>query len=489
MSSQMNMSENPILAHAVCIPFPAQGHINPMMKLAKLLHGRGFYITFVNSEFNHRRLLKSRGPHSLDGLKTFRFETIPDGLPESDENATQDITSLCKSTTNTCLAPFKHLISKIRDSGAPPVTCIISDGVMSFTLDAAEELGIPQVLFWTTSAVGFMGYLHYTNFMENGYTPFKDESYFGNGYLDTAIDWIPGMEGMRLKDFPSFFRTKDPNDFMLHFAISVTNKAKRSSAIVFNTFNELEADVIRSLCNILPPPIYTIGPLHLLMNELEHDEGLNALGSNLWKEETECLDWLDSKQPGSVVYVNFGSITVMTAHHLIEFAWGLANTQKPFLWIIRPDILAGDTAILPAEFLEETKERSMMVSWCPQEKVLAHQAIGVFLTHGGWNSTIESISVGVPMICWPFFAEQPTNCWFCCEKWGIAKEIDSDVKRADVEGLVRGLMDGEEEGKKMKDKAIEWKKKAEEAVGTGGSSQENLDKLINQVLLLPSRNS
>ncbi|XP_047341916.1 7-deoxyloganetin glucosyltransferase-like [Impatiens glandulifera] len=479
---------NPILGHAVCIPYPAQGHINPMLKLAKILHARGFYITFVNTEFNHRRLLKSRGPNSLDGLSTFRFETIPDGLPETDNiDATQDIPSISKSTTNTCLGPFKDLLSRLT---APPVTCIVSDGVMSFTVDAAEELSLPEVLLWTTSASGLLCYLQYNNLRDKGYTPFKDASYIGNGYLNTALikDIPAGMEGIRLKDFPSFIRTTDPNDFMFSFLINEANRAKRASAIVLNTFDKLECHVLQSLSNILPPPIYTIGPLHLRMNELKYDEAaLSSLDSNLWKEETECLDWLETKQPNSVVYVNLGSITVMTAHHLIEFAWGLANTQKPFLWIIRPDIVAGDEAILPAEFLEETKERGMMASWCPQEKVLAHEAIGVFLTHSGWNSTIESISYGVPMICWPFFAEQPTNCWYCCEKWGIGKEMDCDVKRENVEGLVRGLMDGEEEeGKKMKDKAMEWKKMAEEAVGDGGSSYGNLDKLIQQVLL-PSR--
>ncbi|KAK0576604.1 hypothetical protein LWI29_020459 [Acer saccharum] len=160
--------------HAVCIPYPAQGHINPMLKVAKLLHNKGFHITFVNSEFNHKRLLKSRGPKALDGLPTFRFETIPDGLPPMDVDATQDIPSLCFSTRKHGLAPFKQLLNKLNDSSdAPPVTCIVSDGVMSFTLDAAEELGVPEVLFWTTSACGFLAYCHVHQLIEKGYTPLK----------------------------------------------------------------------------------------------------------------------------------------------------------------------------------------------------------------------------------------------------------------------------------------------------------------------------
>lgn len=168
--------------HAVCIPYPAQGHVNPMLKLAKLLHHKGFHITFVNTEYNHRRLLKSGGSSALDGLPDFRFATIPDGLPLSDADATQDIPSLCVSTTTTCLEPFSDLLSNLNKTG-PPVTCIVSDGVMSFTLKAADTFGLPEVLFWTTSACGLLGYTHYRNLVEKGYIPLKGNPFKFNTYL------------------------------------------------------------------------------------------------------------------------------------------------------------------------------------------------------------------------------------------------------------------------------------------------------------------
>ncbi|PSR99870.1 7-deoxyloganetin glucosyltransferase [Actinidia chinensis var. chinensis] len=472
--------------HAVCLPYPAQGHITPMLKLAKLLHSKGFHVTFVNTEFNHKRLLKSRGPDSLTGISSFRFETIPDGLPESDPDATQFIPSLCESTRKNCLGPFKQLLGKLNNtvsSGVPPVSCVVSDGVMSFSLDAAEELGIPQVLFWTTSVCGFMAYVHYRNLIEKGYTPLKDMSYVTNGYLDTVIDWIPGMEGIRLKDLPSFLRTTDPNDIMLDFVLSETKNSHRSSAIIFNTFDKLEHQVLEPLAAMFPP-IYTIGPLNLLMNQI-NEESLKMIGSNLWKEEPMCIEWLNSKEPKSVVYINFGSITVMTPNQLVEFAWGLANSNQSFLWIIRPDLVVGESAVLPPEFVAVTKERGMLASWAPQEEVLAHSSVGGFLTHCGWNSTLESISSGVAVVCWPFFAEQQTNCWYCCGELGIGMEIDNDVKREEVERLVRELMVGEK-GKEMKERAMGWKRLAEEATqSSSGSSFLNLDKLVHQVLLSP----
>ncbi|KAK4260656.1 hypothetical protein QN277_003742 [Acacia crassicarpa] len=474
--------------HAVCIPYPAQGHINPMLKLAKLLHFHGgFHITFVNTEFNHRRLLKSRGSDSLNGLSSFRFETIPDGLANSGDatiaDATQDIPSLCESTRRTCLAPFTDFIKKLNNSPhVPPVTCIVSDGVMSFTVDAAKQLGIPDVLFWTTSACGFICYVHYRQLIDKGLTPLKDPSDLTNGYLDnTVIDWIPGIKPIRLRDLPSFLRTTNPEEFMLDFILGECERAKKACAIILNTFDALEHDVLQELSSILPP-IYSIGPLNLLTNQIT-DEDLNRIGSNLWKENSECLRWLDTKEPNSVVYVNFGSITVMTREQMIEFAMGLANSEKSFLWVIRPDLVTGNNAVLPAEFIEETKKRGILSSWCPQEQVLAHPSVGGFLTHSGWNSTIESICGGVGMICWPFFAEQQTNCRFACTEWGIGLEIESDVKREGVERLVRELMEGEK-GKEMKKKALEWKKMAEEATsGTGGSSFQNFQTMISQVLL------
>ncbi|VVA95721.1 unnamed protein product [Arabis nemorensis] len=475
--------------HAVCIPYPAQGHINPMLKLAKLLHSRGFHVTFVNTDYNHHRILRSHGSHALEGHRSFRFETIPDGLPWTDVEDKQDMLKLIDSTINNCLSPFKELLLRLNSgSDVPPVTCIVSDASMSFTIDAAEELKIPVVLLWTNSATAFILYLHYQKLIEKEIIPRKDESDLRK-HLEMEIDWIPSMKKkIKLKDFPGFVSTTDPKDPMLDFILHVTGRSKRASAIIINTFDNLEGNVIESLKSLLLlPQIYSIGPLQFLENrEIDRESEIGKLKLNLWEEEEEiqCLDWLDSKAKETVIYANFGSLTMLTSEELIEFAWGLAGSGKEFLWVVRSGMVDGDASILPAEFISETENRGMLYTgWCPQEKVLSHPSIGGFLTHCGWNSTLESVFTGVPMICWPFFADQITNRKFCCDEWGIGMEVGEEVKREKVEAAVREAMDGEK-GKRLREMVVKWRSMAEEASAPpSGSSYVNFETVVNKVLI------
>lgn len=295
--------------------------------------------------------------------------------------------------------------------------------------------------------------------------------------LKTEIDWIPSINTIQLKDFPDFTIKSDHQHLMLNFITHVTERSKRASAIIINTFENLEHDVVSSLRSILHPRIYPVGPLPILEDrEINRDSEIGRLRLNLWEEETESLDWLDTKEKKSVLYVNFGSITVLTSEQLLEFAWGLAMSGKEFLWVVR--------STLPAEFLSETADRGMVVTgWCPQEKVLSHPAIGGFLTHCGWNSMMESVFAGAPMICWPFFADQLTNRKFCCEEWGLGMEIEGEVKRERVEAVVREVMDGAG-GVEIREKVMEWRRVAGDASAPPcGSSFVNFETVVNEVLM------
>ncbi|KAM3373198.1 hypothetical protein ACQJBY_019908 [Aegilops geniculata] len=365
--------------HAVLVPFPAQGHVTPMMKLAKVLHRNGFHVTFVNTEYNQRRLVRSRGPGAVAGLPGFRFATIPDGIPTSDADAdgdtTQDPVSLCYYTMTTCLPHLKNLLRDLNGTvGAPPVSCVVGDGVMSFCVDAAVELGVPCALFWTASACGFMGYRNFRFLLDEGLTPLKDEEQVKNGYLDTPVTQARGMsKHMRLRDFSSFVRTTDRSDILFNFLLHEVEQSDRATAIILNTIDELEQTALDAMRAILPLPVYTIGPLNSLTDQLVSQGDLTAIRSSLWREDQSCLDWLQGREPRSVVYVNYGSVTTMSKQELVEFAWGLANCGYDFLWIVRNDLVKGDAAVLPPEFLEATKGRCLLASWCEQEAVIRHE--------------------------------------------------------------------------------------------------------------------
>lgn len=202
---------------------------------------------------------------------------------------------------------------------------------------------------------------------------FTDASYLTNGYLETEIDWTPRIKNILLKDLPSFIKTIDEDDITLNFLI---RESERTPRAILNTFDLFEQDTVNVLSSMLPR-IYTIVP-HVLLEDQIKDDNLKSIGSNLWKEELGCVEWLNSKEPKSIVYVNYGSITIMTPQQIIEFAWGLAKSENPFLWIIRLDLVGVDSVIVPFEFVTKTKDRGMLPRWCPQEEILKHHQLGVF---------------------------------------------------------------------------------------------------------------
>ncbi|KAL9224260.1 hypothetical protein vseg_000316 [Gypsophila vaccaria] len=483
---------NKLQHHAICIAYPSQGHITPMLHLSKLLHSKGFHITFFNSLHNHSCVLQSRGPTALGGGLTFQFLTFSDGLPPSESGLPRPNLPLMRSLECHSDGIFEEVIRKVREtsSGRPPVSVIICDPMLPFNLDAARELvDCPVVLFTPSTPSSFLAHSQSDTLLSRGILPFKDPGFMTDGSLDVKLDLEPAsMNGMRLRDLPSQIRTIDKNSHVFEYMKHVMARCYKRP-IIFNTFNALDHDVLKDLSkDVLHGPIYTIGPLHCLSNNLTTQLEIDDIGSNIWKEELHCLEWLDSQIPNSVIYASFGSTTTTTNEQLIEFAWGLANSKHPFLWVIRPDIVIGQSAILPKEFENEVKGRGLILSWCPQERVLSHPSVAVFLTHCGWNSMLESISNGVPVICWPYQGDNQPISWWSCYKWGIGVELDIVVKRDQVERLIRDVLE-DEKGKKLKIKAMELKILVENAISENGSSNLDLDRFVDYVASLNNLNN
>ncbi|CAL5008192.1 unnamed protein product [Urochloa decumbens] len=472
--------------HVVVVPYPGSGNINPALQLAKLLRRHGVFITFVVTEHNLRRVRAATAEGSAaasvsGGREGFRIETIPDGLLDADRDAQDYDVGLSKATVRHGAAPLRALVARLRGggSGVPPVTCVMPTSLMSFALDVARELGVPSMVLLGFGAAALMAQMRLRELKERGYLPLKDESCLTNGYLEkTIIDWIPGMPQISLGDVSSFVRTTDPDDFGLWFNITEANNCKNAGAVVINSFEALEHDVLAAL-RAEYPRIYTVGPLGTMLRRCDDvGDDDNNIDLSLWKHDTECLTWLDSQEPGSVVYANFGSLTVLTAGQLAEFAWGLAATRRPFLLVVRDDLVTGGNGCmtaLPTEFLSETAERCRVATWCPQERVLRHRAVGCFVTHCGWNSACEGLAAGVPMVCWPVFADQFTICKYACEVWGVGIRLDEEVRREQVAGHVGEAMESEE----LRKSAARWKAEAEAAAcPPGGSSYKNLLGLV-----------
>ncbi|KAJ6868871.1 UDP-glycosyltransferase 74E2-like [Populus alba x Populus x berolinensis] len=228
-------------------------------------------------------------------------------------------------------------------------------------------------------------------------------------------------------------------------------------------------------------PLVMVGPMVPSAYLDQQIDGDRAYGASLWKPtSSQCLTWLATKPPRSVIYVSFGSMGNISAEQVEEIAWGLKASNRSFLWILKES-----EKKLPTGFLNSVGETGMVVSWCNQLEVLAHQAIGCFVTHCGWNSTLEGLGLGVPMVCVTERADQPMNAKFVEDVWKVGvrtkKDEEGIVTREELEKCIRGAMEGES-GEEIKRNANKWRELARSAVSGGGTSDVNINEFVVKLL-------
>ncbi|CAN6218840.1 unnamed protein product [Urochloa humidicola] len=459
------------MAHVLVFPAPAQGHLNSFLHFSTGLLRAGLHVTFLHTDHNLRRL----GAAALDAATAasprLRFLSIPDGLPDDDPRGVHGISRLIQALTTTGAAAYRDLLASLRrgsagaaaEDGFPPVTCVVADGIMAFAWDIAEELGVPVIAYRTVSACSVLAYLSVPKLLD----------------LDEPVRGVSGMESfLRRRDLPIQCRylTETHQDPLLKVMVAATVDSRKARALVLNTTLSLEGPSLAHLAEEMRD-VFAVGPFHAM-------SPAPAAATSLWRHDDGCMAWLDGQAADrSVVYISLGSLTVISHEQFAEFLHGLVAAGYPFLWVLRPDMVgASQDAALRGVLAAVGEERARVVPWAPQRDVLRHRAVGCFLTHSGWNSTIEGVVEGVPMVCWPFFADQQINSRFVGAVWRNGLDMKDVCERDVVEGTVREAMESDE----IRRSARALAEQVERDMADGGSSAMEFQRLVGFIRELSS---
>ncbi|CAN6286770.1 unnamed protein product [Urochloa humidicola] len=453
----MAVSSPPPRPRVMVLPFPAQGHVMPLMELSHRLVEHGFEVVFVNTDFNHARILAAMaGDTAIPGGGGIDLVQFPDGMgPDGDRT---DIGKLLAGLPAAMLGGLEETIR------SKEIRWVVADVSMSFVLELVPTVGVRVALFSTFSAAIFALRLHVPKMIEDGII---DET--GSVKRNERIQLNPKMPAIDATELPWFSLGKSSvsRRAMIQTMLKSNRTFRLAETIVCNTFRDIESGALA----LLPIPSLAIGPLEAPKSTL-------ATG-NFWAEDEACLPWLDAQAPGSVVYVAFGSLTVFDAERLQELADGLVLTGRPFLWVVRPNFADGVGEGWLDAFRRRVTGEGLVVGWAPQQRVLAHPSVACFVSHCGWNSTMEGVRHGVPFLCWPYFADQFLNQSYICDLWGTGLRISSDergiVTKEEIRGKVARLLGDEE----IRARALSLKRAACASVADGGSSDQDLLKLVN----------
>ncbi|KAF3444851.1 hypothetical protein FNV43_RR14544 [Rhamnella rubrinervis] len=460
-----------ITQHVVVIPYPAQGHVNPLMLFShKLAQLDGFKITFLNTDFNHKRVLSalaladdddddghnsstsSRGATLIGPKKNISLVSIPDGLDPDDDRT--DIALLCEAVLDNMPAKLEELLRNI-NALDNKVTCVIADSSMAWAMEVASRMGTRGAVFWPAAAAIFVLELNITRLVDEGLI--DSDGFFTNKEQKIYLS-SEGLPGLDESSIPwSCIGDLNSQKSIFHFVTKCTEYSKLADWWLSNTAYDVEPAALS-----LAPKLLPIGPL------LE-SQGHGDSEAQFWAQDHSCLTWLDSQLPCSVIYVAFGSLAVHDETQLNELALGLELTGRPFLWVIRPGM---------SKLQKDEYPRGKMLSWVPQQKVLSHPSIACFVSHCGWNSTLEGLSNGVPFVCWPYFADQLFNMRYICDIWrvGLSFEPDEDgvVLGEEVRRKVEQVLGDEN----IRTRALELKEMARENIAEGGPSSKNFNDFV-----------
>ncbi|CAN6468513.1 unnamed protein product [Victoria cruziana] len=454
--------------HVVAMPYPGQGHINPMMNLCNRLVSTGdVLITFVVTEEWLSFILSSAGP--ITPPPNIRLRSLPNVIP-SERTRADDFPAFLEAVYTKMEEPFEHLLDQLE----PAVSAIVADYYLPWAVRVGNRRNIPVASLWPMAASVF-SILYHSDLVAQHHPLPIPISEVGEEY----VDYIPGVPRILLADLPSIFHSNGGADLIprVNESIKMVPKARW---VLLNSCWELEASAVDAIRSLFPSRVYSFGPFTLPPTLSHEKPGFVAN----YRTEIDCSAWLDGHPPNSVLYVSLGSFMSVSAPQAVELAFGLRESGCPFLWIAREQ-----------EWLakEDLGSKGLVVPWCRQMQVLSHPSVGGFFTHCGWNSTTEGISAGLPFLTFPIAVDQLSNSKIVVEDWKIGLRVkgrnmgggggdEEFVRREKIADLVREVMDldGASSGE-MRKRVAHLKESLNRATQIGGSSRASFDSFLNQV--------
>ncbi|CAK8542045.1 unnamed protein product [Lathyrus sativus] len=465
--------------HVIFLPFPTPGHMNPMIDTTRLFAKHAVNVTIITTHANASTFQKTIDSDFNSGysIKTqlIQFPSVQVGLPDGVENV-KDGTSLemlGKISRGIWMLqnPIEILFCDLQPD------CIVTDMMYAWTVEAAAKLGVPRIYYYSSS--------YFSNCAAHLIMKYRPHD---NLVSDTHKFTIPGLPHtieMTPLQIPDWLREK--NDVTAYFEL-VFKSEEISYGTLHNSFHELESDYEKLSQTTMGIKSWSVGPVSAWANK---DDERKTIG-----KETELLNWLNSHQNESVLYVSFGSLTRLFHAQIVELAQGLENSGHNFIWVVRKNDEDDSENIFLQDFEERMKESNkgyIIWNWAPQLLILDHPATGG-ITHCCWNSILESLSVGLPMITWPMFAEQFYNEKLLVDVLKIGVPVGAKenrlwnsfsektvVKREEIVNAVQILMGNSQEGKEMRTRARNLGDAAKRSIEEGGDSYNNLIQLIDEL--------
>ncbi|TMW88654.1 hypothetical protein EJD97_018270 [Solanum chilense] len=468
--------------HFVLFPFMAQGHMIPMMDIARLLAQRGVIITILTTHLNANRFKNVIDRAIETGLKIqvvhLYFPSLEAGLPEGCENfdmlPSMELGVKFFDATRRLQPQVEEILQEMK----PSPSCVISDMCFPWTNNVAHKFNIPRIVFHGMGSFSLLCLHNLRNWED-----------FEKIESDTDYFQVPGIFDKIELNKAQLANILIKDGDMKKIMDQIQRAEDEAYGIVVNSFDDLEKEYVEGLMNAKNKKIWTIGPVSLC-NKEKQDKA--ERGNKAAIDEHECLNWLDSWEQDSVLFVCLGSLSRLPTSQMVELGLGLESSKRPFIWVVRHMSDEFKNWLVEEDFEERVKGQGLLIhGWAPQVLILSHPSVGAFLTHCGWNSSLEGITAGVAMITWPIFAEQFINERLIVNVlatgvkagmenpviFGEEEKLGTQVSKDDIKKVIEQVMGDEMRRKRAK----ELGEKAKRAMGEGGSSYLNLTQLIQDV--------